>query len=54
MEEEVFSLSDKENIVKALGVKVHCEPKDIRIYVNGVDLSKNLVIQEIRIVIDKG
>lgn len=54
MEEEVFSLNDKDGVVKALGVKVHCEPKDIRIFVNGVDLSKNLVIQEIRIVINKG
>ena len=39
---------------KALGMKVHCQPKDIRILVNGVDITKNLVIEEIRIVIDKG
>lgn len=54
MEEELFLLSDKDKVVKALGLKVHCQPKDVRIFVNGRDLTRNLVIEEIRIVIDKG
>jgi hypothetical protein len=53
MEEELFSASDKEKIVKALGVKVNCNIVDLHIYVNGVDITKNVVLEEIRIVLEK-
>jgi hypothetical protein len=53
LEEELFSASDKDKIVKALGVKVNCDIVDLHIYVNGVDLTKNLVLEEIRVVLEK-
>jgi hypothetical protein len=52
MEEEVFVANSKDE-VKALGMKVNCAPTDLRIYVNGVDITKNVVLEEVRIVIAK-
>jgi len=53
MEEEIFLASDKEKIVKALGIRVNCSLADLRIYVNGRDLTKTVVLEEVRIVIEK-
>jgi hypothetical protein len=50
MEEEVFVANSKGE-VKALGMKVNCTPSDLHIYVNGVDITKNVVLEEVRIVI---
>jgi hypothetical protein len=53
MEEEVFRASAKENLVKAVGIKLNCELTDLHIFVNGVDVTKNFVLQEVRIVVEK-
>jgi hypothetical protein len=50
MEEEIFVANSKGD-VKALGMKVSCAPTDLRIYVNGVDITKTVVLEEIRVVI---
>jgi hypothetical protein len=50
MEEEVFVANSKGE-VKALGMKVNCAPSDLHIYVNGVDITKTVVLEEVRIVI---
>ena len=50
MEEEIFVANSKGE-VKALGMKVNCTPLDLHIYVNGVDITKNVVLEEVRIVI---
>ena len=50
MEEEIFVANSKGD-VKALGMKVSCAPTDLHIYVNGVDITKNVVLEEVRIVI---
>jgi hypothetical protein len=50
MEEEVF-LANSKGEVKALGMKVNCAPTDLHIYVNGVDITKTVVLEEVRIVI---
>jgi len=52
MEEEVFVANSKGD-VKALGMRVNCAPRDLHIYVNGVDITKNVVLEEVRIVIEK-
>jgi hypothetical protein len=36
-----------------LGMKISCLPTDLRIYVNGVDITKSVVLEEIRIVIER-
>jgi len=53
MEQEVFSTSIKDNLVKALGLKVDCVPKELHIYVNGQDITKSVVLEEIRITYEK-
>jgi hypothetical protein len=50
MEEEIFVANSKGD-VKALGMKVSCAPTDLHIYINGVDITKNVVLEEVRIVI---
>jgi hypothetical protein len=52
MEEEIFVANSKGE-VKALGMKVSCLPTDLHIYVNGVDITKTVVLEEIRIVIER-
>lgn len=51
MEEEVFSASSKEKIVKALGVALNCNVEDIHVYVNGVDITKTVLLEEVRLTI---
>ena len=48
MEEEIFVANSKGD-VKALGMKVSCAPTDLHVYVNGVDITKNVVLEEVRI-----
>jgi hypothetical protein len=52
MEEEVFVANSKGE-VKALGMKVNCAPTDLHIYVNGVDITKTVVLEEVRIVVER-
>jgi hypothetical protein len=52
MEEEIFVANSKGD-VKALGMKINCAPADLHIYVNGVDITKSVVLEEVRIVIDR-
>lgn len=49
----VFYLSDKEKLVKSLGIQLNCEPKDIKILVNGVDIAKSLIIDTVVITVEK-
>jgi hypothetical protein len=50
IEEEIFVANSKGD-VKALGMKINCAPTDLHIYVNGVDITKSVVLEEVRIVI---
>jgi hypothetical protein len=50
MEAEIFVANSKGE-VKALGMKINCAPTDLHIYVNGVDITKTVVLEEVRIVI---
>jgi hypothetical protein len=52
MEEEIFVANSKGE-VKALGMRVSCMPTDLHIYVNGVDITKNVVLEEVRVVITR-
>jgi hypothetical protein len=49
MEKEIF-VANAKGEVKALGMKVNCVPTDLRIYVNGVGITKTVVLEEVRIV----
>jgi IS4 transposase len=49
MEEEIFRASAKDRLVKAVGIKLSCNLEDLHIYVNGVDITKNFVLEEVRI-----
>jgi len=50
VEEEIF-VANSRGDVRALGMKVSCAPTDLHIYVNGVDITKNVVLEEVRIII---
>jgi hypothetical protein len=52
LEEEIFVANSKGD-VKALGMKINCAPADLHIYVNGVDITKNVVLEEVRIVVER-
>lgn len=54
MEQELLLASDKDpNTVKVLGLKVDCTITDLHIYINGVDVTKTVILQEVRIVKEK-
>ena len=44
-------MANSKGEVKALGMKVNCVPADLHVYVNGVDITKNVVLEEVRIII---
>jgi hypothetical protein len=50
---ELFRASDKDKKVWVLGVEVNCTPTDLKIYINGQDLTKTLAIDEIKIMMEK-
>jgi hypothetical protein len=52
MQAEIFVANSKGE-VKALGMKINCAPTDLHIYVNGVDITKSVVLEEVRIVISR-
>jgi hypothetical protein len=52
MEEEIFVANSKGD-VKALGMKINCVSADLHIYVNGVDITKSVVLEGVRIVIER-
>jgi hypothetical protein len=52
MKEEIF-VADSRGDVKALGMKINCAPTDLHIYVNGVDITKSVVLEEVRIVVER-
>ena len=52
MEEEIFVANSKGD-VKALGMKINCASTDLHIYVNGVDITKSIILEEVRIVVDR-
>ncbi len=53
MKEELFSASDKTKQVKALGMTVNCNLTDLHVYVDGVDITKNVVWEEIIVTNEK-
>ena len=52
MKEEIFNASDKTKTVTALGMTVHCNITDLHLYVDGVDVTKNVDWAEITITIE--
>jgi hypothetical protein len=53
LEDELFLASDKDQIVKALAIRVNCKLEDLHIYINGVDITKTVVLEEVRIIAGK-
>lgn len=53
MEEEIFCAIDKDKVVKTVGIRVNCAPQDLHVYINGQDLTKNLVLEEIKITFER-
>lgn len=59
MEEELFKAKApsapgaNDSEVKALGMTLDCNIKELRILVNGVDITKTIKLQEVRIVREK-
>lgn len=49
VEEELFAASVENSVIKALGMRIDCKLEDLHIYVNGRDISKSVVLEEIRI-----
>jgi hypothetical protein len=50
MPEEIFKLIGKTGEIKALGINVDAKPAEIKVFINGVDVTKLLSIEEIKIV----
>jgi hypothetical protein len=53
MEEELFTIYARDQSVRALGMKLDCKLADVRIYINGKDITKTVLLEEIRIVKEK-
>lgn len=49
----LFYANDKEKLVKALGIQLNCDIKDLQILVNDVELGKSMIIDKIMIIVKK-
>ena len=54
MVEELFSADSSTKEVKVLGVKSSADLKDLKILINDTDITKNLSIKTLKIIVDKG
>ena len=45
--------ADKDGTVEALGMKLDAKPNELRILINGVDLSDIVMFERIEIVVEK-
>jgi len=52
MKKRVF-YADKDGTVEALGVKLDAKPNELRILINGVDISESVLLERIEIVVEK-
>ena len=52
MKKRVF-YADKDGTVEALGMRLDAKPDELRILINGVDISENVLLERIEIVIEK-
>jgi hypothetical protein len=50
MEEELFTVSARDQVVKALGMKLDCKLSELQIFINGKDITKSVVLEDVRIV----
>jgi len=51
MKKRVF-LADRRKGVEALGIELDAKPEQIHVYINGVDITENLLIDTIEVVIE--
>ena len=52
MKKRVF-YADKDGTVEALGMKLDAKPSELRILINGVDISENVLLERVEIVVEK-
>ena len=50
MEEEILIVDTVNKKIKALGIELNAEPKDLKVLINGVDILKNIVVKELKII----
>lgn len=53
MKRRIF-YADSSGKVEALGMQVDAKPSEIKIYVNGVELTETVVLERIEIYIERG
>lgn len=52
MKRRVF-YADKDGKVEVLGMKLDAKPDDLRILINGVDISESILLERVEIVVEK-
>ena len=53
MEEEIFFTNASDKLVKILGMATTHKVEELHVYVNGVDITKSVVIDLLRITVEK-
>lgn len=53
MKKRIF-YADSTGKVEALGMQVDAKPNEVKVYVNGVELTETVVLERIEIYIEKG
>ena len=49
LEEEIVSIDTKLGKVKALGLEIAIKPEQLKVFVNGIDLIKNVRMESLKI-----
>lgn len=54
-EEVVFLAQEKDgtSVVKVLGVTLNCRPNELRIFVNGKELTTYMVVEEVKVTLQR-
>ena len=53
MEEEIFLTNSSDKLVKILGMTTTHKVEELHVYVNGVDITKSVVIDLLKITVEK-
>jgi hypothetical protein len=53
MADEIFKLVAKTGQIQALGIDVDAKVPQVKVFINGIDVTKSLLIDEIKIIVEK-
>uniref|UniRef100_A0A6M3JBX1 Uncharacterized protein n=1 Tax=viral metagenome TaxID=1070528 RepID=A0A6M3JBX1_9ZZZZ len=52
MKKTVF-IADKDGTVEALGIKIDAKPDEVKVLINGTDITETLTLERVEVIVEK-